>query len=79
VLAASFGRVDVSHARGKARLLTAQGPREVAEAAPVKMFDPKLSLHVVAHGGVFAAGSIDIGTRARCPSRYACRWPTTTT
>ena len=64
VFAASFGRVDVSHARGKARLLTAQGPREVAEAAPVKMFDPKLSLHVVAHGGVFAAGSIDIGTRA---------------
>jgi 16S rRNA (guanine1207-N2)-methyltransferase len=64
VLAACFGRVDVSHARGKARLLTAQGPREVAEAAPGKMFDPKLSLHVVAHGGVFAAGSIDIGTRA---------------
>ncbi len=64
ILAASFGRVDVSHARGKARLLTAREPREVPPAALLRAFDPRLGLHVVGHGGVFAAGSIDIGTRA---------------
>jgi len=64
VLATSFGRVDVSHARGKARLLTARAPKPVAAAEPLRMYDPKLGLHVVALGGAFAAGSIDIGTRA---------------
>ena len=64
VLRASFGRVDVSLARGKARLLTARGPRRVALAEPARGFDPHLEVHIVALPGVFASGSLDIGTRA---------------
>jgi 16S rRNA (guanine1207-N2)-methyltransferase len=64
VLRASFERVDVSLARGKARLLTARGPRRVAPAAPARGFDPDHELHIVALPGVFAGASLDIGTRA---------------
>lgn len=64
VLRASFERVDVSLARGKARLLTARGPRRVAPAAPARGFDPEHELHIVALPGVFAGASLDIGTRA---------------
>lgn len=63
-LRASFERVDVSLARGKARLLTARGPRRVAPAAPARGFDPDHELHIVALPGVFAGASLDIGTRA---------------
>ncbi|MBA4248575.1 MAG: SAM-dependent methyltransferase [Microbacterium sp.] len=64
VLRASFERVDVSLARGKARLLTARGPRRVAPAQPARGFDPDHELHIVALPGVFAGASLDIGTRA---------------
>ncbi|MEN9620518.1 MAG: hypothetical protein RL499_711, partial [Actinomycetota bacterium] len=64
VLRASFERVDVSLARGKARLLTARGPRRVAPAEPARGFDPEHELHIVALPGVFAGASLDIGTRA---------------
>ncbi|MDX2025020.1 class I SAM-dependent methyltransferase [Microcella sp.] len=64
VLRASFERVDVSLARGKARLLTARGPRRVAPAEPARGFDPDHELHIVALPGVFAGASLDIGTRA---------------
>jgi len=64
VLRASFERVDVSLARGKARLLTARGPRVVEPAAPARGFDVDHDLHIVALPGVFAGASVDIGTRA---------------
>lgn len=64
VLRASFERVDVSLARGKARLLTARGPRRVAPAQPARGFDPEHELHIVALPGVFAGASLDIGTLA---------------
>ena len=64
VLRASFERVDVSLARGKARLLTARGPRRVAPAQPARGFEPDHELHIVALPGVFAGASLDIGTRA---------------
>ncbi len=63
VLGASFERVDVSLARGKARLLTARGPRLVEPRPPESMSDAELGLTVVAVPGVFAGASIDIGTR----------------
>ncbi|MBX9717429.1 MAG: methyltransferase [Microbacteriaceae bacterium] len=64
VLRASFERVDISLARGKARLLTARGPRRLAPAEPARGYDPEHELHIVALAGVFASGSLDIGTRA---------------
>jgi len=64
VLRRGFARVDVSLARGKARLLTARGPRDLAPAEPAREHDPDTGLHVVAFPGVFAGASVDIGTRA---------------
>jgi len=64
VLRASFERVDVSLARGKARLLTARVPRVLEPVAPARGFDPDYELHIVALPGVFAGASLDIGTRA---------------
>lgn len=64
VLRASFGRVDVSLARGKARLLTAREPIRREPAPPVRGFDPEHALQIVALPGVFAGASVDIGTRA---------------
>ena len=64
VLRASFERVDVSLARGKARLLTARGPRVREPLAPARGYDPDHVLHIVALPGVFAGASLDIGTRA---------------
>ncbi|MFN4001318.1 class I SAM-dependent methyltransferase [Microcella sp.] len=64
VLRASWQQVDVSLARGKARLLTARGPRRLAPAAPARGYDPQHELHIVAVPGVFAGASLDIGTRA---------------
>lgn len=65
VLRRSFERVDVSLARGKARLVTAQAPRaDVAAPEPARAHDAELDLHVVAHAGVFAGASVDIGTRS---------------
>lgn len=64
VLRMSFERVDVSLARRKARLLTARGPRTLEPVAPARGYDPDHDLHIVALPGVFASGSLDIGTRA---------------
>ena len=64
VLRSSFDQVEVSLARGKARLLTARGPRVREPAPPARAYDSELGLHVVALPGVFAAASVDIGTRA---------------
>ena len=64
VLRGSFARVDVSLARGKARLLTARGPIRREPLAPARGYDPDHALHVVALPGVFAGASVDIGTRA---------------
>jgi 16S rRNA (guanine1207-N2)-methyltransferase len=67
VLGAWFERVDVSHARQKSRVLTATGRRAarapVAPEWPRVQHDDDLDLDVAAHGGVFAAASVDIGTR----------------
>lgn len=63
VLAASFDRVDVSPARQKARVLIATAPRPNAGAEPVRARLPG-DIEVVAHPGVFAGASLDIGTRA---------------
>lgn len=65
VLGEAFARVDVSLARGKARLLTATGPRTgVAMAAPTRIRDEATGLDIVAVAGTFAGASVDIGTRA---------------
>ena len=65
VLECAFARVDVSLARGKARLLTATSPRPgVAPAEPTRTHDSELGVDIVAVAGTFAGASIDIGTRA---------------
>lgn len=64
VLRESFERVDVSLARGKARLLTVRGPRRREPLEPARGYDPDHELHIVAVPGVFAGASLDIGTRA---------------
>lgn len=64
VLRESFEQVDVSLARGKARLLTAQRPRAVSPRPPTEARIDEVDLTVVAHAGVFAGSSLDIGTRA---------------
>ena len=63
VLAASFGRVDVAPGRQKARILIASEPRAVALAEP-RRATVAAGVDVVAHPGVFAGATIDIGTRA---------------
>jgi 16S rRNA (guanine1207-N2)-methyltransferase len=67
VLAAWFDRVDVSHARQKSRVLTAREPRSrrqpPASGWPRGERHDDLGLTLVAHGGVFAGTSVDIGTR----------------
>ena len=67
VLRKHFESVDVSLARGKARLLTARGPKPTVrrQAVRVRLDDPALagSFEVVALPGVFAGASLDRGTR----------------
>jgi 16S rRNA (guanine1207-N2)-methyltransferase len=64
VLRRHFGRVDVTHAAQKSRALIAREPLPGAEVQPRRRFHADLGLWVVATGGVFAAASVDIGTRA---------------
>jgi 16S rRNA (guanine1207-N2)-methyltransferase len=64
VLLRSFGRLDVSHARQKSRVLIARQPLAVAAAEAERRHDAELDLWVAAVGGVFAGSSVDIGTRA---------------
>lgn len=71
VLLRHFGRLDISHARQKARVLVAAEPLTTAAAAtagtgttfPQRQFHPDLDLWVCAHGGAFASTRVDIGTR----------------
>lgn len=63
VLAASFARIDVTHARAKSRIVVAREPRPgIAAAEPRR--DRAAGLEVVAVPGVFAGAGLDIGTRA---------------
>ena len=73
VLRRSWGRVDVSLARQKARLLTARGPRKVEPLEPAEGAAPDHGLRIVAHAGVFGGASLDIGTRALLD--VADQWP----
>ncbi|MBX9472191.1 class I SAM-dependent methyltransferase [Microcella sp.] len=73
VLRESFEQVDVSLARGKARLLTAQRPRAVSSRPPTETRIDELDLTIVALAGVFAGASLDIGTRAML--EVADQWP----
>ena len=61
VLRRSFDRLDVTHARQKARVLVARGPRDGADPQPAR--ESHDGLTVCAYGGVFAGPRIDIGTR----------------
>ncbi len=62
VLREFFGRVDVTHARQKSRVLVARQPSGGGEPRPRAEDHPGL-LTVRALGGVFAGTAIDIGTR----------------
>ncbi|MEP6482047.1 MAG: methyltransferase [Rhodoglobus sp.] len=64
VLAKHFGRVDVSHARQKSRVLIASLPIRGPLPEPATVFHADLGIHVVATGATFAGTKIDIGTRA---------------
>jgi 16S rRNA (guanine1207-N2)-methyltransferase len=64
VLKRYFGRLDVSLAHHKSRLLIARQPIPGAVPAPHRQYHADLGLWVVATGGVFAGASVDIGTRA---------------
>lgn len=65
VLARWFDRVDVTHARQKSRVLVGSGlgARPAGAPRPAESRDDELGLAIVAHGGVFAGTSVDIGTR----------------
>ncbi|MGC5222935.1 class I SAM-dependent methyltransferase [Micromonospora sp. DT81.3] len=76
VLLRSFARLDVSHARQKARVLTAREPldgREPGAREPAPALRPRVLPHAVpglddelvvcAFGGAFAGAGVDIGTR----------------
>jgi 16S rRNA (guanine1207-N2)-methyltransferase len=64
VLGRHFGRVDVSLARQKSRLLIAREPMPGPLVEPRREYHADLDLTVVATGGVFAGTAVDIGTRA---------------
>nr|WP_169079746.1 methyltransferase [Microcella alkalica] len=67
VLRGVFGRLDVSLARRKARVLVARHPRPAGELGalePARARDADLGLEVVAVPGAFAGASVDIGARA---------------
>ncbi|GMA37564.1 hypothetical protein GCM10025876_37680 [Demequina litorisediminis] len=61
VLGEHFGRLDVSHARQKSRVLIARSPREGRD--PVPAAARVEGLEVRAFGGAFAGANLDIGTR----------------
>jgi 16S rRNA (guanine1207-N2)-methyltransferase len=61
VLRESFGRLDVSHARQKSRVLVAREPHDGRDPAPRQASHD--GIVVCAFGGAFAGASIDIGTR----------------
>jgi len=61
VLGEFFGRVDVTHARQKSRVLVARGPRHGRDPQPRRATHD--GIVVCAYGGAFAGASIDVGTR----------------
>ncbi|MCU1406815.1 MAG: SAM-dependent methyltransferase [Glaciihabitans sp.] len=69
VLKKHFGRLDISHARQKARVLIAREPLGEASPGvavveyPQREFHNDLDVWICAHGGAFAGTKIDIGTR----------------
>lgn len=63
VLAASFGTVRASLGRQKSRVLHASEPSPGTRTWPRDAVFDELGLAVVSHGGVFAAGKLDGGTR----------------
>jgi 16S rRNA (guanine1207-N2)-methyltransferase len=63
-----FGRLDVTHARQKARVLIAREPLPVTAETPVdefprREFNKDLNIWICAQGGAFAGTKLDIGTR----------------
>jgi 16S rRNA (guanine1207-N2)-methyltransferase len=63
-----FGRLDVTHARQKARVLIARQPLPVTAESPVdefprREFNTDLGIVICAQGGAFAGTKLDIGTR----------------
>ncbi|WP_243075806.1 class I SAM-dependent methyltransferase [Microbacterium sp. SS28] len=64
VMRAGFGRLDVTHARQKARVLIAAKPLPgAAQTWPKTRTDAATGLTVVARGAAFAGATVDIGTR----------------
>ncbi|MEU1971349.1 methyltransferase [Microbacterium sp. NPDC019599] len=64
VLRGSFGRLDVTRARQKARALIAAEPLPAVEVSwPRRETDAETGLVVVARGAAFAGTTVDIGTR----------------
>jgi 16S rRNA (guanine1207-N2)-methyltransferase len=63
VLAKHFGRLDVSLARQKSRVLIARDPLAAESAFPVREYNEELGLWICAHGAVFAGSKLDLGTR----------------
>ena len=63
VLAKHFGRLDVSLARQKSRVLIAREPLATESVFPVREYNEELGLWVCAHGAVFAGAKLDLGTR----------------
>jgi 16S rRNA (guanine1207-N2)-methyltransferase len=63
VLTKHFGRLDVSLARQKSRVLIARQPIAAAGEFPVREYHDELGLWVCAHGAVFAGAKLDLGTR----------------
>ena len=63
VLTKHFGRLDVSLARQKSRVLIAREPLTRESEYPVREFNQELGFWVCAHGAVFAGAKLDLGTR----------------
>ncbi len=63
VLTKHFGRLDVSLARQKSRVLIAREPLAASSEFPVREYNDELGLWVCAHGAVFAGAKLDLGTR----------------
>ncbi|MFD2675132.1 class I SAM-dependent methyltransferase [Gulosibacter bifidus] len=65
VLGRYFESVRASRGARKSRVLVASAPRQGSSVPyPVANTHPELGLTVCAHGGTFAANTLDIGTRA---------------
>lgn len=58
-----FGRLDVSLARQKSRVLIARSPIAGESSFPLRELNTELELWVCAHGSVFAGTKLDLGTR----------------